>query len=97
MTDTLASAGSKRVARRTIAAGAAWAVPAVAVATAAPMAAASVTTTTTTLPPCVRNIDPTGGTYPVSISLSGCATDSSHWDFIFNITAGLQDGTDCDC
>ena len=86
------------VGRRTLAKGAAWAVPAIAVAGAAPAHAASgITTTTTTLPPCVAAIGTTGGTYPVSISLSGCNTASSHWDFIFRITAALQSGTACDC
>ena len=44
-------------------------------------------------------IGTTGGTYPVSVSLSGCtvANTSSHWDFIFQITAALQSGTDCNC
>lgn len=86
------------VGRRTLAKGAAWAVPAIAVAGAAPAHAASgITTTTTTLPPCVAAIGSTGGTYPVSISLSGCNTDNSHWDFIFRITAATRSGTDCDC
>lgn len=86
------------VGRRTLAKGAAWAVPTIAVAGAAPAHAASgITTTTTTLPPCVAAIGTTGGTYPVSISLSGCNSASSHWDFIFRITAALKSGTACDC
>lgn len=86
------------VGRRTIAKGAAWAVPVIAVAGAAPAQAASgITTTTTTLPPCLAAIGTTGGTYPVTVSLSNCTTASSHWDFIFRITAALQSGTDCDC
>ena len=76
------------VGRRTVAKGAAWAVPAVAVAGAAPAHAASgITTTTTTVPPCVGTIAPVGGSYPVNVSLSGCGTANSHWDFIFSITA----------
>lgn len=87
----------RTISRRTLAAGAAWAVPAVAVAAAAPTYAASVTTTTTTLPPCVSDIAAVGGTYPVTYALSGCQTANSHWDFQFRITAATQDGTDCDC
>lgn len=46
-----------RISRRTLAAGAAWAAPAVAVAAAAPAYAKSgITTTTTTLPPCVGGV-----------------------------------------
>lgn len=47
---------SSRMSRRTVVKGAAWAVPAVAVASATPRVAASVTTTTTTLPTCVSAI-----------------------------------------
>lgn len=47
----------QRISRRTLAAGAAWAAPAVAVAAAAPAYAKSgITTTTTTLPPCVGGV-----------------------------------------
>ena len=87
-----------RVGRRTVAKGAAWAVPAVAVAGATPAHAASgITTTTTTLPPCVSEIAATGGTYPVTYDLSGCQPDGTHWDFQFRITAATVDGTDCTC
>lgn len=87
----------RTISRRTVAAGAAWATPALAVAAAAPSAAASVTTTTTTLPPCVSDIAAVGGTYPVTYALSGCGEPNSHWDFQFRITASERDGTDCDC
>lgn len=86
-----------RISRRTLAAGAAWAAPAVAVAAAAPTYAKSgITTTTTTLPPCIAALGTTGGTYPVSVSLSNCSTASSHWDFIFSITAATSSST-CLC
>lgn len=81
--------------RRTLAKGAAWAAPAVAVAAAAPAHAAS--GLTTTLPPCVSDIAAVGGTYPVTYALSGCQTANSHWDFQFRITAATLDGTDCTC
>lgn len=88
----------RRPSRRTLAAGAAWAVPVVAVTAASPAYAASgITTTTTTKPPCVGDIDAVGGTYPVNFDLSGCTTDGTHWDFRFDITAAARNGTDCDC
>ncbi len=87
---------STGIARRTLAKGAAWAVPTVAVAAAAPVYAASgITTTTTTLPPCIADVAATGGTYPVNYNLSGCTTDGTHWDFQFLITAQTAAGTDC--
>ncbi|UNK70125.1 hypothetical protein [Microbacterium sp. H1-D42] len=75
------------ISRRTVVKGVAWTVPAIAVAGTVPTAAASEL-------PCINNIAPTGGTYPVSLSLSGCNTANSHWDFTFKITAALQD---CEC
>lgn len=85
-----------QISRRTLAKGVAWAVPAVAVATAAPAFAVSgPTTTTTTKPPCVGDIGSTGGTYPVTYDLSGCAPDGTHWDFRLTITATAQ--PDCVC
>lgn len=68
--------------------GVAWATPAIAVAAIVPKAAAS-------LLPCVSEIKSTGGTYPVSVALSGCSTSNTHWDFNFKITAALQ-GCDCE-
>ena len=85
---------SNGISRRTIAKGVAWATPAVAAVAAAPMAAASPVTTTTTRPPCVDDVSATGGTYPVTVSLSNCSTANSHWDFNFKITAATQN---CDC
>lgn len=85
---------STGIARRTLAKGAAWAVPTVAVAAAAPVYAAS---GITTLPPCIGAIAATGGSYPVTFSLSGCSTANSHWDFRFEITASTVTGTDCNC
>ena len=78
------------VSRRTVMKGVAWAAPTIAIASAVPIAAAS-------LVPCVREISSTGGTYPVTVNLSGCTTSNSHWDFNFKITAATQNGTDCDC
>ena len=82
-----------KISRRTLARGASWAAPAIAVTAMAPTVSASVATTTTTLPPCVSALGTTGGTYPVSVSLSGCsvANVSSHWDFIFSIKAAIAD------
>lgn len=85
-----------QISRRTLAKGVAWAVPAVAVASAAPAYAVSgTTTTTTTRPPCVGDIGSTGGTYPVTYDLSGCTPDGTHWDFRLTITATAQ--PDCVC
>lgn len=83
----------RQLPRRTVAAGAVWAIPAVAISGAAPAYA----TSQTTLLPCIGEIAAVGGTYPVALDLSGCATDNSHWDFIFKIKAATKDGTDCDC
>ncbi|MGI5951076.1 MAG: hypothetical protein ACOX61_04420 [Brooklawnia sp.] len=55
----------RKISRRTLAKGVAWAAPAVAVASAAPAHAASVTTTTTTLPPCVAGIENTSTSWDV--------------------------------
>lgn len=78
------------VSRRTVVKGAAWAAPVLAYATVVPAASAS-------LLPCVSDVGTTGGTYPVALSLSGCNTASSHWDFRIRITAAERNGTDCDC
>lgn len=83
------------ISRRTLAAGVAWATPAVAVAAAAPAYAASVTTTTTTKPPCVGDVGSTGGTYPVTYALSGCNTSGSHWDFRLTIQADANNCNNC--
>lgn len=81
------------VSRRTVTKAMAWSVPVIAVAGAAPRAAAS-------LLPCVADLAPVGGTYPVTVNLSGCSNNTSnpnHWDFNFKITVAEQNGTDCDC
>lgn len=81
------------VSRRTVTKAMAWSVPVIAVAGAAPRAAAS-------LLPCVADLAPVGGTYPVTVNLSGCSNSTSnpnHWDFNFKITVAEQNGTDCDC
>jgi hypothetical protein len=81
------------VSRRTVTKAMAWSVPVIAVAGTAPSAAAS-------LVPCVAALAPVGGTYPVTVNLSGCnnsVADPNHWDFNFKITVAQQNGTDCDC
>lgn len=81
------------VSRRTVTKAMAWSVPVIAVAGTAPTAAAS-------LLPCVADLAPVGGTYPVTVNLSGCTNsvaNPNHWDFNFKITVAEQNGTDCDC
>lgn len=81
------------VSRRTVTKAMAWSVPVIAVAGAAPSVAAS-------LLPCVGELTPVGGTYPVTVNLSGCSNSTSnpnHWDFNFKIRVAEQNGTDCDC
>lgn len=81
------------VSRRTVTKAMAWSVPVIAVAGTAPRAAAS-------LLPCVGQLTPVGGTYPVTVNLSGCnnsTANPNHWDFNFRITVAEQTGTECDC
>lgn len=82
------NAAGKGFSRRTLAKGAAWAVPAIAVAAAAPTAAASII-------PCVGAISLAGGTYPVSVNIFGCNVSGAHWDFQFKFTAQVTPGCTC--
>lgn len=79
------------VSRRTLVKGAAWAVPAIAVAATVPVASAS------KLPPCIASISAASGTYPVTVDLSECgARTNNHWDFNFTFTAS-KNTADCKC
>lgn len=71
-----------KISRRTLAAGVAWAVPAVAVASAAPAHAVSgPTTTTTTLPPCVDTLANDSEDWVVdNAQYSDCASCRTHRD-----------------